>query len=156
MLPVLLKKATAESFGLGLVTATGSLGMLFPSSLAVILYGVVAHVSIPDLFKAGSVRASHGRRHLGLRRLQGLTGGAERPRFSLGEVLLRSGGEVGAAGAVVALFGIFGGFGNADQAGGRHRRYVFVVETVIHRDLRLNPHLPRVLVKSHAGRRRVP
>ncbi|MFQ5538712.1 MAG: TRAP transporter large permease subunit, partial [Gemmatimonadota bacterium] len=55
LLPVLLKNGYRERFSVGLLTATGSIGLLFPPSLAVILYGVVAHVPIPDLFKAGIV-----------------------------------------------------------------------------------------------------
>jgi C4-dicarboxylate transporter DctM subunit len=150
LLPVLLKNGYSEGFGLGLVTATGSLGMLFPPSLAVILYGVVAHVSIPDLFKAGigpgvlmvGAIAAYGI-------YKGLAGGVERPRFNLGEALA----TLWAAKwellvPVVALFGIFGGFGTLTEAAAVTVVYVFVVESVIHRDLRLTRDLPRVLVKS--------
>src|SRR4030067_489321 len=42
-----------EKFALGLVTSAGSMGLLLPPSLAVLLYGVVAQVSIGDLFVAG-------------------------------------------------------------------------------------------------------
>ena len=40
--PMLLKDGYPEDFSLGLVTAAGSLGLLFPPSLPVILYSVVA------------------------------------------------------------------------------------------------------------------
>jgi TRAP-type C4-dicarboxylate transport system permease small subunit len=52
LLPVLIKSGYSERFAVGLVTSTGSIGLLLPPSLAVILYGVVAHISIPELFKA--------------------------------------------------------------------------------------------------------
>ena len=55
LLPVLLENGYKDRFSVGLLTSTGSLGLLFPPSLAVILYGVVAHVSILDLFKAGII-----------------------------------------------------------------------------------------------------
>jgi C4-dicarboxylate transporter DctM subunit len=42
VLPMLLKDGYPEGFSLGLVTAAGSLGLLFPPSLPVILYSVVA------------------------------------------------------------------------------------------------------------------
>src|SRR4030067_2321703 len=42
-----------EKFALGLVTSAGWMGLLLPPSLAVLLYGVVAQVSIGDLFVAG-------------------------------------------------------------------------------------------------------
>lgn len=55
LLPVLLQNGYLEWFSVGLLTTTGSIGLLFLPSLPVILYGVVAHVPIPDLFKAGIV-----------------------------------------------------------------------------------------------------
>lgn len=42
-----------ERFSLGLLTSSGSLGLLFPPALPLIFYGIVASVPIPDLFKAG-------------------------------------------------------------------------------------------------------
>jgi tripartite ATP-independent transporter DctM subunit len=42
-----------ERFSVGLLTASGSLGLLFPPSLALIVYGSVAGVSIRDLFLGG-------------------------------------------------------------------------------------------------------
>lgn len=42
-------------FSRGLVTASGSVGLLLPPSLPIMLYGVVAHVSIRDLFLAGLI-----------------------------------------------------------------------------------------------------
>jgi tripartite ATP-independent transporter DctM subunit len=56
MLPILVSEKYPEGFSLGLVTASGSLGLLFPPSMPVILYSVVAQ--IPDLsalFLAGFV-----------------------------------------------------------------------------------------------------
>jgi len=44
-----------ELFSVGLLTASGSLGLLFPPSLALIVYGSVAGVSIRDLFLGGLV-----------------------------------------------------------------------------------------------------
>jgi C4-dicarboxylate transporter DctM subunit len=53
LLPVLLESGYPERFSVGLLTASGSMGLLLPPSLVVILYGVVAHVPIDELFKAG-------------------------------------------------------------------------------------------------------
>ena len=47
---VLLKSRYAKGFSTGLLTASGSIGLLFPPSLAVIMYGVTALISIKDLF----------------------------------------------------------------------------------------------------------
>ena len=55
LLPALLEDRYPEDFSLGLLTSSGSLGLLFPPSLPMIIYGVVASVSIPQLFLAGLI-----------------------------------------------------------------------------------------------------
>jgi C4-dicarboxylate transporter, DctM subunit len=55
ILPSLRAEKYPEGFSLGLVTAAGSLGLLFPPSLPVILYGVVAEADIKKLYLAGLV-----------------------------------------------------------------------------------------------------
>ncbi len=54
MLPVLMKNYS-ERFSLGLITSSGSLGLLFPPSLPLILYGIVASAPIDKLFLAGII-----------------------------------------------------------------------------------------------------
>jgi C4-dicarboxylate transporter DctM subunit len=51
--PALKQDGYPERFNLGLITASGSLGLLFAPSLPLILYGVIAEVSIDQLFLAG-------------------------------------------------------------------------------------------------------
>lgn len=51
--PILIEDGYSERFSLGLVTAAGSLGLLFPPSLPVILYSVVAKIPADQLFLAG-------------------------------------------------------------------------------------------------------
>ena len=53
--PILLEKGYGEKFSLGLLTTSGSRGLLFPPSLPIILYGVVAQVDIGLIFKAALV-----------------------------------------------------------------------------------------------------
>jgi len=55
MLPVLMKQGYGERFSLGVLTASGSLGILLPPSLLIILYGVASHTPINQLFIAGFV-----------------------------------------------------------------------------------------------------
>ncbi len=50
--PILKKQQYDEEFSLGLLTTGGSLGLLFPPSLPIILYGVVAQIDIGSVFKA--------------------------------------------------------------------------------------------------------
>ena len=51
LLPVLLKYGYSERFSLGIISTTGSLGLLFPPSLPVILYSIVARIDLNLLFK---------------------------------------------------------------------------------------------------------
>jgi C4-dicarboxylate transporter, DctM subunit len=51
--PLLVKDGYPERYSLGLMTTSGSLGLLFPPSLPLILYGLVAGVSVDALFRAG-------------------------------------------------------------------------------------------------------
>lgn len=53
--PILRKKGFSENFTLGLINSSGAIGLLFPPSLAIILYGMIAQVNIDDLFLAGIV-----------------------------------------------------------------------------------------------------
>ncbi len=55
LMPILLAEKYKERDALGLLTSAGSLGMLFPPSLPVILYGVVSHTPIDQLFLGGIV-----------------------------------------------------------------------------------------------------
>ena len=55
LLPALLSEKYGERYSLGLVTTSGSIGLLFPPSLPIILFGVVAGASIDKLFVAGIV-----------------------------------------------------------------------------------------------------
>ena len=54
MFPILIKNYS-ERFSLGLITSSGSLGLLFPPSLPLILYGIVAEAPIDRLFLAGII-----------------------------------------------------------------------------------------------------
>jgi tripartite ATP-independent transporter DctM subunit len=150
LLPVLLANGYPRRFSLGLLTATGSIGLLFPPSLAIILFGVVAHVPIPALFKAGVVP--------GLLMVVAVAGfgiytairaQVPRPPFDAREVaaaLWQAKWEILLPGVV--LFSIFGGFATLIEAAAITAIYALVVEVVIHRDLRLTQDLPRILMKS--------
>jgi tripartite ATP-independent transporter DctM subunit len=53
--PILRNNGYSEQFSLGLVTTTGSLGLLFPPSLPIILYSIVGKLDLNMLFKAALV-----------------------------------------------------------------------------------------------------
>src|SRR5215813_4130030 len=53
LLPAMLERGYPRSFALGVVGASGTIGIVIPPSLALILYGIVAEQSVPRLFLAG-------------------------------------------------------------------------------------------------------
>ena len=78
LLPALLKEGYRERFAIGLLTASGSLGLLFPLSVPLILYGIVAqNVAIEDLFIGGLLP---GLADAGARRRTGRTRGGSSGR----------------------------------------------------------------------------
>jgi TRAP-type C4-dicarboxylate transport system permease large subunit len=92
----LLKAGYRERFSLGLLTASGSLGLLLPPSVPLILYGVVAQIPIEDLFIGGilpgllltTMMAAWGMR-------EGLISGAGRQPFQTREAFRRFGRQSG-------------------------------------------------------------
>ncbi len=50
---ILLNGGYSKTFTIGLLTASGSIGLLFPPSLPVIIYGVKAQISVKEMFKGG-------------------------------------------------------------------------------------------------------
>ncbi|MGH6932807.1 MAG: TRAP transporter large permease subunit [Dongiaceae bacterium] len=149
LLPVLLKNGYPERFGVGLLTATGSIGLLFPPSLAVILYGVVAHIPIPDLFVAGILPGLLMVLAVGALGVHGaLKSTAPRPPFDGREALAalwQSKWELLVP--VVAFYGMFGGFSTLTEAAAITAAYTLLVQCFVHRDLSLTRDLPRVLQK---------
>jgi tripartite ATP-independent transporter DctM subunit len=149
LLPTLLRNGYPERFSVGLLTGTGSIGLLFPPSLAVILYAVVARIPIPDLFKASLLPGLIMVAAICLFGIhEAIRSKVPRPAFDLREaaaavwaskwdILL----------PVIAFGGIFGGFTTLIEAAAITVVYALMVETVIYRDLHVTRDLPRVLVK---------
>jgi len=53
LLPEMIRRGYPRSFALGVVGASGTIGIVVPPSIALILYGIVAEQSVPRLFLAG-------------------------------------------------------------------------------------------------------
>src|SRR5690242_21795060 len=53
LLPAMLERGYPRSFSLGVLGASGTIGVVIPPSLALILYGIVTEQSVPRLFLAG-------------------------------------------------------------------------------------------------------
>jgi tripartite ATP-independent transporter DctM subunit len=136
LLPVLLRGGFKEGFSVGLLTATGSLGLLLPPSLVVIVYGVIAHVPIIDLFKAGLMPGALLIAPICLLCVwQGIKTGAGRAPFRFQEAaaaLWNAKWEVIMPIFVLAL--IFGGFCTLVETAAVLVVYALIVETVLYRD----------------------
>jgi tripartite ATP-independent transporter DctM subunit len=144
--PALKQDGYSDRFNLGLVTSSGSLGLLFAPSLPLILYGVVAEVSIDDLFRAGILP--------GLTMLVMLSGYSiwvnRDNRKPIGNFSWR---EVGSALReaiwelplpIVVLGGIDSGFFAVSEAAALTALYVFIAEVLINREIPFRE-LPRIV-----------
>ncbi len=154
--PAMKQAGYAERFNLGLITSSGSLGLLFPPSIALILYGVIAQqmnlgtpVSIDDLFLAGllpglvmlillvawsvyrSIRDEIPTSRFNLRELFAAL------RESIWEIPL----------PVFLIGGIYGGYFAVSEAAAVAVLYVLVVEVFILREVPLIK-LPSIMRES--------
>jgi C4-dicarboxylate transporter DctM subunit len=148
--PALIEHKYPEKFALGLVTTSGSLGLLFPPSLPIILYSIIAAVNIDQLFLAGLIP---GILLILILSLYGIRTGilAHVPRipFSWKAVYLAFKEAVWEAPLpVVIIGGIYGGLFTATEAAAVTAAYVLIVEVFIHRELKLFSDLPRVIRES--------
>ena len=139
MLPALVADHYPERFSLGLVTVSGSAGLLLPPSLPVILYGVVTGTSIEELFVAGLVPTLLVVLVLcGYSSLRAYRSGVARARFSwheLGASLREGIWEIPLPLLVPA--GVLGGLFTVSEAAVVIAAYLLVVELAVYRDIRL-------------------
>lgn len=148
--PILVKDGYSEKFTLGTITASGSLGLLFPPSLPIILYGLVAKVDIDKLFKAGLVPGLVIMVVLSAWSIYNSPkGGATKHPFVLKTFLTAlKEAWLEALLPVLVLVGIYGGFVTVTEAAAFTALYVFVIEVFIYRDLSFMGDVPRVIVDS--------
>ena len=148
--PMLMKEGYKEKFTLGLITTTGSLGLLFPPSLPIILYGLVAKISIGELFKAAFVpgvfiiivlstyaiiiarKANMPRRKFSLAKIKTAA------KDAIWEIPL----------PIIIIGGIYKGFFTASEASSIMAFYVILVEVFVYKDLDLFKDIPKIAIKS--------
>ena len=147
LFPLLKKEGYSELFSLGLITLAGSLGLLFPPSLPLIIYGVTARVSIKDLFIGGLIPGIIIALVIAAYSIfQGYTQHVERQSFSLQKIikeLKNSYWEVIIP--VLILFGVFGGYTTLVETSATLVIYVLLVEVYVYKDLKLND-MPRIIL----------
>jgi len=148
--PVLMKDMYPERFSLGLLTSSGSLGLLFPPSMAIILYGMVSKTNIGHLFLAGLVPGILLIIMLSIYSIAKGKGRQVQPMtFSwrkLGTALKDSVWEIPMP--FIIIIGIYGGKFTATEAAAVIAFYVMVVEVFIYRDIHLFKDIPRIIRES--------
>ena len=159
LLPALLKDGYRERFSLGLLTASGSLGLLLPPALPLILYGIVAQLPMEDLFIGGilpGILLTGDDRRLG-RASRGLSPARGGQPFDAREgarALWAAKWEL--AMPFIVLGALFSGLATAVEAAARDRRLrAASSRRVVHRDLSRWRDLLRVFTECVSrGRRR--
>ncbi len=149
--PALIKDNYGQSFSLGLLTTSGSLGLLFPPSLPLILFGIISETPIDQLFIAGIIPGTllvialgvYGSIHNSKQEKPRLKVNVDTKRFwiefrnSLGEILL----------PVFLFVSIWGGFIAISEAAALCVIYVFVLTTLVRREIKISA-LPKICIES--------
>ncbi len=150
--PIMLKEHYPENFSLGLLTSSGNLGLLFPPSLPIILYGLVSQVSIDRLFLAGIIPSI-----LMIVLLSLYSYFFHKKNIRIQAKRVTSAGDIWQATKeaiweiplpIIILGGIYGGFFTATEAAAVTAFYVFIIEVFIYRDISIGKDLPHVIRQS--------
>ncbi len=148
--PALIKDNYSERFSLGLITSSGSLGLLFPPSLPLILYGVISGTRVDQLFLAGilpgflmlTLLVSYSMVKAPRRKFKD----TEKPTYrDMLSGLKEAAWELPLP--IIILGGIYGGFFVAGEAAAVTALYVLIVEVLIYRDIAIS-RLPKIMVQS--------
>jgi tripartite ATP-independent transporter DctM subunit len=149
--PMLIKENYSEQFTLGLITTSGSLGLLFPPSLPIILYGIIAKVDIDKLFLAGAIPGillivilSAWSIYCGKSNLS-----TNRQKFSFPELktsMWEARYELPLP--IIVLGGIYGGFITATEASALTAFYVLIMVCFLYKDLNILKDVPKIIKES--------
>ena len=147
LLPLLIKEGYSRSFSIGLITVSGSLGLLFPPSLPAIIYGVTAGVSVKSIFNAGLIP---GILLLVMMSIWAIIQGKKEKipskPFNIKkafQVCLKTKWEL--AIPFLILFGVFGGYTTLVETAALTVSYIFFVEVYVYNDIDLKT-LPRIII----------
>ena len=149
LFPAMLQGRYPEKFSLGLLTTSGTLGLLFPPSLPLIIYAIVAKVRIDQLFLAGILPGILLVILLSSFSIyKAIISDVPRKQFNWFEVFQALKGMIWELPLpVVVLGGIYSGYFAVSEAAAITAVYVLLIEVVIYRDIKWQE-LPKVMRKS--------
>jgi tripartite ATP-independent transporter DctM subunit len=148
--PILINEKYPEHFSLGLVSCTGGLGLLFPPSLPIILYGIVSKTSIDDLFIAALVPGMFMITMLSVYAIiRGKLSNVPTKEFNFREAisaLWEVRWEIPFP--FIIIIGIYGGLVTASQASALVAFYAILIECFIYKDISFTKDLPLIMKES--------
>jgi tripartite ATP-independent transporter DctM subunit len=150
LLPTMLREGYPERFAYGLVTTGGSLGILFPPSVPIVMYGLIAGLNMEKLLVAGIVPGIVVCVVLGIYAgYVGVRSNLARVPFNLKRALRALWVIKWEAAIPVVLLGGFGaGVLRIHEASAFTAVYVLVIEVFVYRDISIRKDLPRVVIDS--------
>lgn len=148
--PILVGEGYRDRFSLGLLTTSGSLGLLFPPSLAILIYGIVAGVGIDKMFLAGIVP---GTLLMIILAIHSMIHGAQlqvvRHEFDFNTLLTSARGAIWDIFLPIGIVvGIFGGFVSIMEAAAVTAAYVIFIEVIVYRKIDIRTQFFGLLVES--------
>ncbi len=152
LLPAMLKQGYPKSFGAGVITTSGALGILIPPSIVMVMYSVSTNTSVGKLFMAGVVPGILLAALLGLTTwvLARKNGYPRLPRASLAERWQAFRKSVwGLLLIVIVIGGIYSGAFTPTEAAAMSAVYAFVIALFVYRDMGWKQ-VPKVLLDSAA------
>jgi C4-dicarboxylate transporter DctM subunit len=150
--PALLKEKYPEGFSIGMITTAGALGGMFPPSVLLIFYGIVAGLSIDKLLLAGILTGLLCTLALGVYAgYVGYKAKVPRQSFDLREALVSLWDFKWEAAIPIVLIGGFAtGLMRFHEASAFTAFYVLVIEVFVYRDISIRKDLPDIIVESMA------
>jgi C4-dicarboxylate transporter DctM subunit len=146
----MVKAGYPQPYAAGMLCNAGTLGILIPPSIVMVVYGAATETSVGQLFMAGIIPGIL----LGLMLMIAIYVSARKmkiptqPRASFGELMIATREAIWGLGLIfVVLGGIYGGIFTATEAAAVAAVYAFIVALFVHRDMTWG-HVPEVFAEA--------